>query len=77
VANLSLLAATSNALSVSGSEASTSSLMVLTAMLSLTSLVLGLGFAYSRDTPLPSLDQLIHPVVPIVRSLAPPCRPGF
>jgi hypothetical protein len=77
VANLTLLAATSGALSVSGSEGLRSSLAIFAAMLSLSSLLLG----FERAAPIirhsAHLDQLIHPMVPIVQPLTPPSRPGF
>jgi hypothetical protein len=77
VANLTLLAATSNALSVGGSEALGWSLMLLAFILSLSSLLLGLGFAALVIRHSAHLDQLIHPMVPIVQPLTPPSRPGF
>jgi transposase len=77
VANLTLLAATSNAVSVSGSEALGWSLMILAAMLSLSSLLLGFALAALLIRHCAHLDQLIHLMVPIVRSLTPPSRPGF
>jgi len=77
VANLTLLAATSNAVSVSGSEALGWSLMILAAILSLSSLLLGFGLAALIIRHSTQYDQLIHPMVPIVQSLIPPSRPGF
>ena len=77
VANLTLLAATSSALSVSGSEALGWSMMIFAGMLSLSNLLLGLGLTALVIRDSAHLDQLIHPMVPIVRPLAPPSRPGF
>ncbi len=77
VANLTLLAATSNAVSVSGSEALGWSLMLLAFILSLSSSLLGLGLAALVIRHAAHLDQLIHPMVPIVQPLTPPSRPGF
>jgi len=77
VANLTLLAAASNASSVSGSEALGWSLMILAALLSLSSLLLGFAFAPLFIRHSAHVDQLIHHMVPIVRPLTPPSRPGF
>jgi len=77
VANLTLLAAASNASSVSGSEALGWSLMILAALLSLSSLLLGFAFAPLFIRHSAHVDQLIHHRVPIVRPLTPPSRPGF
>jgi len=77
VANLTLLAATSSALSASGSEALSWSLAILAAILSLSSLILGFGRAAPIIRDSAHLDHLIRPMVPIVRSLTPPSRPGF
>ncbi len=77
VANLTLLAATSNAVSVSGSEALGWSLMILAAILSLSSLLLGFRLAALVIRHSAHLDQLIHPIVPIVQPLTPSSRPGF
>jgi hypothetical protein len=77
VANLTLLAATSSALSVSGSEALGWSMMIFAVMLSQSSLLLGLGPAALVIRHSAHLDQLIHPMVPMVRSPTPPSRPGF
>ncbi len=77
VANLTLLVATSNALSVSSSDALGWSLMILAAILSLSSLLLGFGLAALVIRHSTHHDKLIHPLVPIVRSLTPPSRPGF
>jgi len=77
VANLTLLVATSNAVSVSSSDALGWSLMILAAILSLSSLLLGFGLAALVIRHSTHHDQLIHPMVPIVQSLIPPSRPGF
>src|SRR5216683_2843540 len=77
VANLTLLVATSNAVSVSSSDALGWSLTVLAAILSLSSLLLGFGLAALIIRHSTQHDQLIHPMVPIVQSLIPPSRPGF
>jgi hypothetical protein len=50
--------------------------VIVAAMLSLSSL-LGFGLAALVIRHSAHLDQLIHPVVSIVRSLIPPSRPGF
>jgi hypothetical protein len=77
VANLTLLAATSTALSVGGSEGLGWSLMLLAFILSLSSLLLGLGLAALVIRHSAHLDQLIHPMVSIVQPLTPPSRPCF
>jgi transposase len=77
VANLTLLAAASDALSVSSSEALARSPMIVAAILGFSSLLFGLGACCFRHPPLRLLDQLIHPMVPIIRSRIPPSRPGF
>ena len=77
VANLTLLAATSDTVSVSDSEALGWSLMLLAFILSLSSLFLGVRLAALVIRHSAHLDQLLHPMVPIVRPLAPPSRPGF
>jgi len=77
VANLTLLAATSDTVSVSDSEALGWSLMLLAFILSLSSLFLGVRLAALVIRHSAHLDQLLHPTVPIVRPLAPPSRPGF
>jgi transposase len=77
VANLTLLAARSNAVSVSGSEAYGGSLMILAAMMSLSGLLSGFGIAALVIRHSAHLDQLLPPMVPIVRSPTPPSRPGF
>ncbi len=77
VANLTLVAATSNASSASGLDAFGWSLMLLAAILSLSSLLLGFGLAALIIRHSTQHDQLIHPMVPIVQSLIPPSRPGF
>jgi hypothetical protein len=77
VANLTLLAATSNAVSVSGSAAFGWSMMLFAAMLSLSTLLLGFGLAALVIRHSAHFDQLIRPIVPMLRSLTPPSRPGF
>jgi len=77
VANLTLLAATSDMVSVSDSEALGWSLMLLAFILSLSSLFLSLRLAALVIRHSAHLDQLLHPIVAIVRPLAPPSRPGF
>jgi len=77
VANLTLLATTSNALSVGGSEALGWLLMILAAILSLNGLLLGFGLAALVNRHQAHHDQLIHRSIPIIRSLIPSCRPGF
>ena len=77
VANLTLVAATSNALSMSGSEGLPWSLVILAALLSHSSLLLGFGLAAFVIRHSAHLDQLIHPMVPIIRPLTPTSRPGF
>src|SRR6266567_248486 len=77
VANLTLLAATSDTVSVSDSETLGWSLMLLAFILSLSSLFLGVRHAALVIRHSAHLDQLLHPMVPIVRPLAPPSRPGF
>jgi transposase len=77
VANLTLLAATSNALAVSGSDALGWSLAIVAAVLRLSDLLLGFGTAALVIRHSVHLDQLVHPIVPSLRPLTPPCRPGF
>jgi hypothetical protein len=77
VANLTLLAATSNALSVGGLETFDWALMTLAATLSLSGLLLGPTRVTLAGCHRTYLGQLIHPIVPTVRSLPPGCRPGF
>ncbi len=77
VANLTLLAATSVASSASGLETLGWPLMILTALLSLSSLLLGFGLAALVIHHSAHLDQLMHPNIPILRPLTPPSRPGF
>jgi len=77
VANLTLLAATSNAVSVSGSEALGWPLMLLAAILGLSSLLLGFGLAAPVIGHSAHHDRLIHLIVPILRPLTPSSRPGF
>jgi Transposase DDE domain len=77
VANLTLLAATSVASSVSGLETLGWPLVILTALLSLSSLLLGFALAALVIHHSAHLDQLMPPTVPILRPLTPPSRPGF
>jgi hypothetical protein len=77
VANLTLLAVASNAVSVTGSEGLDWSLMIPLATLSPSSLLLGFGVVALVIRHSAHLDTLIHPTVPIFRSLTPPSRPGF
>ena len=77
VANLTLLAATSVASSASGLETLGWPLMILTALLSLSSLLFGFGLAALVIHHSAHLDQLMHPNIPILRPLTPPSRPGF
>lgn len=77
VANLTLLAAASGAVSVSDSAAVGWSPAILAVVLSLSSLLLGFRLTAVLIQDSRVFDELIHPVVPIVRSLTPPCRPNF
>lgn len=77
VANLTLLAATSEALSVTGSNGVGWSLMLPLALLTLSSLLLSFGLAVLVNPHSAHFDQLIPPIVPIVRPLTPRCRPRF
>ncbi len=77
VANLTLLAATSVASSASDVETLGWPLMILTALLSLSSLLFGFGLAALVIHHSAHLDQLMHPNIPILRPLTPPSRPGF
>jgi hypothetical protein len=77
VANLTLLAATSEAVSTTGSAATGPSLALLGAVLIISSLLLGLVSAFwPRATPLYH-HQVIIPMIPTFRSQTPGCRPGF
>jgi hypothetical protein len=80
VANLTLLAATTNALSDSGSAGLGSFLTVWAALASLCSLFLGFALAnlvIRHSNHLDHLDELFHPVISSVQSLTPRSRPGF
>jgi transposase len=77
VANLTLLAATSKALSASGTATSGWSVMVLAAMLTLSSLVSGFGLAVVVIHYFGHFGPLIRPMVTNVRPLTPPSRPRF
>jgi hypothetical protein len=74
VANLTLLVATSDALSISGSEAVSWSRVMLAPLLSLTSM-LGFGLTALDTRYAAHLDQLIYSFVSIIRSLTPASRP--
>ena len=77
VANLTLLAATSNPSSGSGLEALGWSLMLLGVILSLRSLVHSLPIVPRVKQQQTHLDQLTHSIAPIIRPLTPGSRPGF
>ena len=77
VANLTLLVATSNALSVSGSVVLTAPVVILAAIMILSSLLLGFGLAAQVIRHSTHHDKLIHPLVPIVQPLTPSSRPAF
>jgi hypothetical protein len=77
VANLTLVALTSDAASVSDSMALGWSVVILMAILSVRSRFLGLALAALGIDHSAPHNQLVHPIGPIIRSLAPPCRPGF
>jgi Transposase DDE domain/Transposase domain (DUF772) len=80
VANLTLLAATTNALSDSGSDGFGPFLTIWAALVSLCSLLLGFALAnlvIRHSNHLDQLDEPFHPVISIVRSLTPTSRPGF
>ncbi|GAC1652347.1 MAG: IS1182-like element ISGvi6 family transposase [Mycobacterium sp.] len=77
VANLTLLAATTDASSPSGAAPLEWPLMLLTAVSSLGSLVLGLRLATLVDRHSTHLHPLNRPIVPIITSLTVACRPGF
>jgi Transposase DDE domain/Transposase domain (DUF772) len=77
VANLTLLAATADASLPSGAALLGSSLMILAAVLSLSSLLLGWRPTTPAIRPSAQRHQPIHPIASTVRSLTPPSRPGF
>jgi hypothetical protein len=77
VANLTLLAATSTVLSDGLSAADTSPVAALTALQIASSLSWSFGLAVFSFGYSVHLGRLIHPMVPTVRSLTPPSRPGF
>jgi transposase len=77
LASLTLLAATSEALSVTGSRGVGWSLMLPLAMLTLSSLLLSFGLAVLGIPHSAHFDQLIPLIVPTVRPLTPRCRPRF
>lgn len=77
VANLTLLAATSPALSFTDWERFGSPSMLLATMLSLSSLFLDVGRRARINRHSAHLDRLIAPLVLLVRSPNTPCRPGF
>lgn len=77
VANLTLLAATSTALSESTSDAAVASLVLLAAVLSLGSLLWGFArVARLKPNPI-HLDPFTYPITASVQPLIPPYRPGF
>jgi hypothetical protein len=80
VANLTLVAASTNALSDSGSDGLGRFLTVWAAPVSLCRLLLGFAIAnlaIRHSNHLDQLDELFHPVISSVRSLTPSSRPGF
>jgi transposase len=77
VANLTLLAATSHALWLSDSPAAGWLPVLLVVLLALSSLLSAFGLAVLVVRHSARLGRLIHPTIPIVRSLTPRCRPGF
>jgi hypothetical protein len=77
VANLTLVATTSNPLSGSGLEVLGWSLMILAAIVSVSSPLLGAALAALVTRQQTHLDQLTHPIAPIIRPLTPGSRPGF
>jgi hypothetical protein len=77
VANLTLVAATSNPSSGSGLEALGWSLIILAATLSLSSPHWHVALAALVKGEQTHLDQLTHPITPIIRPLTPSSRPGF
>ena len=77
VANLTLLTAASDALSVGDSAVFGWTLTYLTATLSLASVLLGLGLTALIIRQMVHRIQFIHPMVAIVQPLRPPFRPGF
>ena len=77
VANLTLLTAASDALSVGDSAVFGWTLTYLTATLSLASVLLGLGLIALIIRQMVHRIQFIHPMVAIVQPLRPPFRPGF
>ena len=77
VANLTLLAAATDTLSMTDSAAFGQCMTILMTMLSLSSLLLGFRLATPVIHHSTHFDRLIHHMVPIVRSLTPPCRLGF
>jgi transposase len=76
VANLTLLAARSNTLSVGGSQDLGLSLASLAALVGLISLLLCSGLAAVVIRRSAQFHLLIHPMVPIVQPLTTTCRPG-
>ncbi len=77
VANLTLMAAASHAFSLSESVAVGWSLMLLAAILTLTSLLSGFELAALVISDSAQRGRFIHLLIPTVRPLTPPCRPGF
>jgi Transposase DDE domain/Transposase domain (DUF772) len=74
VANLTLLAANSDTLSVPGSGWP---LMLLVPLLTLSGLLSPFGLTLFVLRPAVHRSQPLHPIVPIVWSLTPSCRPRF
>ena len=74
VANLTLLAANSDALSVAGSGWP---LMLSVPLLTLSGLLSPFGLTLFVLRPAVHHGHLLHPIAPIVWSLTPPCRPRF
>jgi hypothetical protein len=77
VANLTLLAATPNTASAGVSAAGGWSVAAVPSWLTLRSLLSAFWLAVLMISRSAHLDQLLHPMVPLTRSLAPPSRPDF
>src|SRR6266581_5680509 len=77
VANLTLLAATSTALSVGGSDALGTLLAILAALLGPRRRIVRFRLIALGHDLSDHLDQLIAHFPAIIRPLTPPCRPGF
>jgi hypothetical protein len=76
VANLTLVAQTSDVVSANDSTALSWSVVILVATLSVNGLFLGFALAAFGIGHSALHEQLVHPISPIIRSLEPPCRPG-